>query len=104
MPNTDKIQSTFTSNMICHFILVHFMVDDPFTGVLGVCDMAGSRGWEGCRVTSVGRGQGLPHAGRSQLQQTHCRVPLSHGWDASGKAYLRKGRKGHTETRREQTG
>lgn len=79
------------------------MVDDtPFTGVLRACDKAGSRGWEVCRVTSVGRGQQLPHAGHSQLQQTHCRAPLSHGWDASEKAYLRKGRKGRTETRREQ--
>lgn len=75
-------------------------------GVLSVCEKARSRGYEGCRVTSVGRGQG-----HSQLH-THRRALLSQGWDASGEKKTKqntttttgKDRKGCTETRREQKG
>lgn len=83
MPNTDKIQSTFTSNRICHFTLVHFMVDDPFMGVLGVCDKAGSRGWEGCRVTSMGRGSPMPDTARSSRPTAgHRRARVGCLWES----------------------
>jgi len=104
MPNTDKSHSIFTSNRISHFTLV-YLVDDPFKCVLGVCDKAGSSRWEGCRVTSVGRGQGLPHA-RAQpapadpLQRT-AEPWLQCCWEAAEKAAERQeaNKKGETQQR-----